>query len=49
MAQQAETEWVGISCGIMDQMISACGVAGHALFIDCRNLEMKPVKLPEGI
>jgi len=49
MAQQAETEWVGISCGIMDQLISACGVAGHALFIDCRNLEMKPVKLPEGI
>jgi len=37
------------SCGIMDQLISACGVAGHALFIDCRNLEMKPVKLPEGI
>ncbi|MDP7606612.1 MAG: galactokinase [SAR324 cluster bacterium] len=49
MAQQAETEWVGISCGIMDQLISACGVAGHALFIDCRNLEMKPIKLPEGI
>jgi len=49
MAQQAETEWVGICCGIMDQLISACGVAGHALFIDCRNMEMKPIKLPEGI
>ena len=49
LAQRAESEWVGISCGIMDQLISACGVSGHALFIDCRNLDILPVALPEGV
>ena len=48
LAQRAESEWVGVSCGIMDQLISACGVSGHALFIDCRNLDIQQVPLPEG-
>jgi galactokinase len=39
LAQRAENEWVGVNCGIMDQMISAAGRAGHALLIDCRSLE----------
>ncbi|HBI28919.1 MAG TPA: galactokinase [Deltaproteobacteria bacterium] len=48
LAQRAENEWVGMNCGIMDQLISGCGVAGHALFIDCRSFETVPVPLPEG-
>jgi galactokinase len=48
LAQQAENEWVGVSCGIMDQMISAAGVAGSALLIDCRTLETQTVPLPSG-
>lgn len=44
--QRAENEWVGVSCGIMDQMISAAAVAGHALLIDCRSLETTPAPLP---
>jgi galactokinase len=48
IGQRAENEWVGINCGIMDQMISAAGKAGHALLIDCRSLEMWPVPLPPG-
>ena len=48
LAQRAESEWVGVSCGIMDQLISACGVSGHVLFIDCRNLDYQQVPLPEG-
>jgi galactokinase len=47
LAQRAENEWVGVACGIMDQLASACGLAGHALCIDCRSLEVAPVKLPE--
>ncbi|HYD54454.1 MAG TPA: galactokinase, partial [Gemmatimonadaceae bacterium] len=47
LAQRAENEWVGMNCGIMDQLISAAGVAGHALLIDCRTLELRPVPLPE--
>jgi galactokinase len=38
IGQKAENEWVGVRCGIMDQMISACGVRDHALLIDCRTL-----------
>jgi galactokinase len=48
IGQRAENEWVGVSCGIMDQLISAAGVDGHALLIDCRSLEMQPVPLPPG-
>ena len=46
LGQRAENEWVGVNCGIMDQMISAAGVADHALLIDCRSLETQPVPLP---
>ncbi|HSU17719.1 galactokinase [Longimicrobium sp.] len=48
LAQRAENGWVGVRCGIMDQMISAAGEAGHALLIDCRSLETRPVPLPPG-
>lgn len=46
IGQRAENEWVGMNCGIMDQMISAAGRADHALLIDCRSLESEPVPLP---
>ena len=48
LAQRAENEWVGVACGIMDQLTSACGLADHALRIDCRSLEIEPVPLPES-
>ncbi len=46
LGQKAENKWVGMNCGIMDQMISAAGKAGHALLIDCRSLETQAVPLP---
>jgi len=46
LGQRAENEWVGMKCGIMDQLISAAGQAGRALLIDCRSLQMEPVPLP---
>jgi galactokinase len=46
---RAEKKWIGLNCGIMDQLISACGVVGHALLIDCRDDSFRPVALPEGI
>lgn len=46
VGQYAENKWVGMNCGIMDQMISAAGVADHALLIDCRSLETRPLPLP---
>lgn len=47
LGQRAENTFVGVRCGIMDQFISALGQAGHALLIDCRSLEYRPVPLPE--
>ena len=49
LAQRAENEWVGVNCGIMDQLISAAGVAGHALLIDCRSLDTRAVPLPSDV
>lgn len=48
VGQKAENQWVGANTGIMDQMISAAGQAGHALLIDCRDLSTKQIPLPEG-
>ncbi|MPY86550.1 MAG: galactokinase [Luteitalea sp.] len=45
-AQRAENEWVGMRCGIMDQLVAAAGRADHALLIDCRSLALTPVRLP---
>lgn len=47
IGQQVENEWIGINSGIMDQLISAGGVKDHAVFIDCRSLEHKPIRIPE--
>jgi galactokinase len=48
VGQYAENKWVGVNCGIMDQMISAAGEEGHALLIDCRSLATRAVPLPAG-
>ena len=45
LCQRAENEFVGMRCGVMDQLISCCGVADHALLIDCRTLEMRAAPL----
>ena len=46
--QAAENHWLGVNCGIMDQMISAAGVPDRALLIDCRSLECATAPLPAG-
>jgi len=47
--RQAENEFVGARVGIMDQFISAHGRAGHALLLDCRSLESKPLPIPARV
>lgn len=46
--QAAEHRFAGCACGIMDQLASAAGLAGHALLLDCRTLGTTPVPLPTG-
>ncbi|WEH33893.1 galactokinase [Streptomyces sp. AM 4-1-1] len=38
LAQRAENEFVGVPCGVMDQMASACCTEGHLLHLDTRDL-----------
>ncbi|MEP7219068.1 MAG: galactokinase [Bacteroidota bacterium] len=45
IGQQAEHQYVGTMCGIMDQYVAALGEAGHALLIDCRSLEYTPIAI----
>ena len=47
--QRAEHEWVGVPCGIMDQLSVGAGVKNHALRIDCEDQSIKPVPLPKGL
>lgn len=46
--QQAEHSHAGVPCGIMDQFVAVLGKKGHALLIDCRSLEAKPVPLSDS-
>ncbi len=48
ISQKAENQWVGVNCGIMDQMASAASKEGFALFLDCRTLEFQHAPLPEN-
>lgn len=49
LAQRAENTYVGTNCGILDQLSSACGVAGQAMLMDCRTCGLAPVPLPPGV
>ncbi len=49
ISQQAENQWMKVNCGIMDQMISACGREAHTLLIDCQNLSTHHFPLPKNI
>ncbi len=46
IARQAENDFVGVNCGIMDQFISVLGRKNRALFLDCRTQEYEliPIK-----
>lgn len=49
LCQRAENEYVGVKSGLMDQFAASCGIAGHAMLLDCRSLEYRSVAIPAGI
>jgi galactokinase len=49
VGQHAENHFVGCNCGIMDQLVSATGQAGHAALIDCRSLAVQAVPMPADL
>jgi galactokinase len=44
-----EHQFIGMPCGVMDQMASAMGQPGQALLIDCRSLKTELVPVPAGV
>ncbi len=49
LGQQAENDFVGCNCGIMDQLISAMGQQGHAMLLDCKSLSFEDAPIPEDL
>jgi galactokinase len=49
LAQKCENKFVGVNSGIMDQMASAMGRAGFAMFLDTRSLEIQYAKVPDEL
>ncbi|MFI8415440.1 galactokinase [Serratia sp. NPDC078593] len=47
--QEAENQFVGCHCGIMDQLISAMGRQDSAMLIDCRTRETRAVPMPKNV
>jgi galactokinase len=45
LSQNAENQFVGVNCGIMDQFASGMGAADHALFLNCDTLDYERVPL----
>jgi len=49
IGQQAENEFVGCNCGIMDQLISAMGQKNHAMLLDCKDLSFEDAPIPDDL
>jgi galactokinase len=48
LCSRIENDWVGARTGLLDQLASLLGTEGHALLIDFRTLETRPVPLRLG-
>jgi galactokinase len=48
LGQRIEHDWVGAQTGLLDQLASLSGDAGHATLIDFRSLELEPIPLELG-
>ena len=48
LCQRAQQAATGVPAGILDEMASLHGLDGHALLLDCHDLTVDPVPLPEG-
>ena len=47
--QDAEREFAGVNCGIMDQYSVACGKYGEAMLLDCRSLDTAYAAIPASV
>jgi galactokinase len=47
LCRRAENAGAGVPCGLMDQVASACAIAGHAIVLDCGSETFFHLPLPE--
>jgi galactokinase len=47
--RRAEENYAGVRCGLLDQLASLYGKAGHAALLDFRSLEIDHVPLPDTL
>jgi galactokinase len=49
LCRKAENEYVGVSCGLLDQVSSVFGKKDHAIFLDCRAETVETFPFPPGV
>lgn len=49
LCRKAENAFVGVNCGLLDQVSSLFGKAEQAIFLDCRAETVETVKFPHGV
>ena len=49
LCQRAEHRFAGVRSGLLDQVTSIFGRAGHAVFFDARSEEVRPIPFPTGL
>jgi galactokinase len=47
IGKASSNTFIGVPCGIMDQLISSTGKANFAMLIDCRSLSLEPIPLSD--
>jgi galactokinase len=48
IGQEAEHNFAGVRCGLLDQVTSLFARRGRAVFLDCRSLEVERVPVPDN-
>ena len=48
LCSRVENDWVGAKTGLLDQLASLLGEKGHALLLDCRDLQTEQIPLELG-
>ena len=46
LCRRAENEFVGVNCGLLDQVSSIFGKRGQAIYLDCRSEQVENIPLP---
>lgn len=49
LCQQAENEFVGVPCGLLDQVTSIFGRADHLIYLDCQSEEIRTIPIPADL